>query len=130
MALGLFSITCMATWIWRPRRAKANALVATVLFCMAGRAHADGMRCGHRLVSEGDSPQRVEARCGPPVSTRAWSEWRAVQVKVGNVWMDRTVEFKYEEWTYDSGPDRLVRYVVFENGRLVAVNTGRYGEGL
>ncbi len=92
-------------------------------------AHAEGMRCGHRLVSEGDPPYRVESRCGPPLETRSWTELRSIRVRVGNVWVDRVVEVKYEQWTYDHGPDRLVRYVIFENGQLVKVNTGHYGEG-
>lgn len=103
--------------------------VCACVVLAAPSALAEGMRCGHRLVSEGDPPYRVESRCGPPLETRTWVELRSIRVRVGNVWVDRVEEVKFEQWTYDHGPDRLVRYVIFENGRLVKVNTGRYGEG-
>lgn len=91
-------------------------------------ARADGMRCGKRLVSDGDSMYVVQARCGQPDDANHWVEYRAVRVKVGNIWIDRTVEVKYERWTYDFGTDRLIRYAIFEDGRLIRVDTGPYGE--
>ena len=32
-----------------------------------------------------------------------------------------------EEWTYNLGPTRFIRYLIFENGRLVDIKTGDYG---
>ncbi|MDX2019614.1 MAG: DUF2845 domain-containing protein [Deltaproteobacteria bacterium] len=91
-------------------------------------ARADGLRCGTRLVSTGDSTYLVQARCGQPDDATTWVEYSSVRVKEGNLWVERTVEVKYERWTYDFGTNRLIRYVVFENGRLIRVDTGPYGE--
>ena len=113
-------------------QAKALRLITAsalaLLLAVAGVARADGMRCGSLLVSQGDTIHRVESRCGPPLNVRAWAEYRSVRVLVGHTWVERVVEVKYEEWTYDLGHDRLVRFVVFEDGRLATVNTGPYGE--
>ncbi len=32
-----------------------------------------------------------------------------------------------EEWIYNLGPRRFIRYLVFENGRLTRIITGHYG---
>jgi len=98
------------------------------LFCSIAPAAADGMRCGSRLVSDGDSMYLVQARCGAPDDANNWVEYRTERIKVGSVWVERTVEVKYERWTYDFGTDRLIRFVVFENGRLIKIDTGPYGE--
>ena len=34
---------------------------------------------------------------------------------------------RLDEWTYDLGPQRFVRYVYFENSRVVSTATGRRG---
>ena len=115
----------------KPARA-ARLIIASavaIVFAVAGVARADGMRCGSLLVSQGDTIYRVESRCGAPIDVRTWVEYRSVKVRVGNFWVDRMVEVKFEEWTYDQGPERLVRFVLFEDGRLAQVNTGSYGEG-
>ena len=113
---------------------KTSAFVSAIAFMTAAFGlcdrvvWADGMRCGKRLVSDGDSMYLVQARCGQPDDATHWVEYRAVRVRVGNIWVDRTVEVKYERWTYDFGTDRLIRYALFEDGRLVRVETGPYGE--
>jgi len=32
-----------------------------------------------------------------------------------------------EEWEYNLGPGRFIRYLTFENGRLIKITTGDYG---
>ena len=32
-----------------------------------------------------------------------------------------------EEWEYNLGPGRFIRYLTFESGRLIKINTGDYG---
>lgn len=48
-----------------------------------------------------------------PRGMRTW-EWTLQHVTV-------------EEWTYDMGPTRFVRFLRFINGRLIDIETGRYG---
>ncbi len=40
---------------------------------------------------------------------------------------ERKLLINSEEWTYNFGPDRFVRTLIFENSRLVAIDTGGYG---
>ena len=42
----------------------------------------------------------------------------------GDIFIDRIY---YEEWTYDSGPNRFQQLVIFEDGRVTRVDTGKYG---
>jgi hypothetical protein len=93
-------------------------------------ASADALRCGTRLVTEGDTRALVEARCGAPADiirrTRLAAPivWRYGRpYRVG----DGPIEVVIEEWTYNLGPQRFMRRVRFEDGRVVAVETLGYG---
>jgi len=108
----------------------ATATLMLAAFAAVAPAHADALRCGTRLVSEGDTRAQVEARCGapvdiirrtrlaPPVIWRHGRPWR-----VGN----DAIEVVVEEWTYNLGPQRFMRRVRFEDGLVVAVDTLGYG---
>ena len=54
----------------RPARAitggRALLLCVTLAAWLPGLAAADALRCGTRLVTEGDTRAQVEARCGAP----------------------------------------------------------------
>jgi Protein of unknown function (DUF2845) len=115
------------------------ALLAACCAWAAGTAHADGMRCGSRLVSEGDYLYEVRERCGEPDAASQRVELRTVrsfvngpcyqeqgQVRCGRM-VERTIEVVIDEWVYDRGEHKFVRYLTFEQGRLFHVRTGRYG---
>jgi Protein of unknown function (DUF2845) len=121
----------MQTQWWYP------ALATLGIAFSAGDAAAEGMRCGNRLVSKGDTTYVVRSRCGEPndatrrVETR--TERRRVRVPCGrgDVRCDRvqevTIDVVIDEWVYDFGPQQFVRYVTFLDGRLYKVDTGSYG---
>jgi hypothetical protein len=101
-------------------------------------AGTEGMRCGSRLISSGDSTYTVKSRCGDPqdvnrrVETR--TERRRVRVPCGpggEARCDRVQEVSadvvVDEWTYDFGPQRFVHYLTFLDGKLARVATGGYG---
>jgi hypothetical protein len=104
---------------------------------LAGAAHADsGFRCGTgRLVSVGDRMGEVLDRCGEPDAVIQRVEKRKVKHRVtrrvGNVEEsfieEQEIEVPVDEWAYDLGRYAFVRYVVFENGQVVNVATGHYG---
>jgi hypothetical protein len=105
---------------------------------LAGSAHADGMRCGTKLVSDGDTPYEVRNICGSPDQALQRTELRTVnhwvdgpcqsrgQVRCGQM-VQYTVEVQIDEWLYDFGPTQFIRNLVFENGRLIRLYTGSYG---
>src|ERR1044071_7692732 len=96
-----------------------------------------GFRCGTgRLVEEGDRPPEVRDRCGDPDFADSHEEQRTVRhtiwTYVDGVPIAKEVEVivsvMVEEWTYDLGPNRFLRHLIFEQSRLVRVfNTGERG---
>jgi hypothetical protein len=91
-------------------------------------ARADGgFRCGGRLVREGETEDDVSRKCGDPDAVRTWTEVRSESLWEGGHKVERSVPIQYDEWKYDFGRDRLVRYAIFVQGRLTSVRTGTYG---
>jgi hypothetical protein len=95
------------------------------------------MRCGTKLVSDGDSTYDVQSRCGDPTAATRRVELRTVRtwvngpcVKGGGCghMVERTVEVVVDEWVYDMGPHDFIRYLTFEQGKLLTVRTGDYGK--
>lgn len=116
------------------------AVAACLLSGATDAAATAGMRCGQRLVSKGDTLYSVRAVCGEPdaadrrVVTR--SERRRVRgpcfkAEDGKLRCERSeevfVDVVIDEWTYDFGAQRFIRYLTFENGSLSRVVTGGYG---
>lgn len=96
----------------------------------------DGFRCeSGLLVNVGDSSYEVQRKCGEPDQVTEQIEKRTVREKVRR-WIDgvlqevteeRQIDVPIHEWTYDMGQHRLIRFLRFENERLVRVVTGRRG---
>ncbi len=70
-------------------------------------------RCHGRIVSTGDPPALVLARCGPPAYR---------QVLTGG---EGSTGLVVEEWTYFQGPNRFIKVLRFVGGRLVNIETGK-----
>jgi hypothetical protein len=105
-------------------------LLALLLAAAAGSVQADALRCGTKLVTEGDTRGEVTAKCGDPtevdhssilVPPITWINGRPVQVGGG------LIEVPVEVWLFNLGPNKLMRRVRFEDGRVVAIETLGYG---
>ena len=110
------------------RTLAATALAAALLW--AGPTAADSFRCGTRLVSDGDSTDKVAALCGPPTSIQR----REVLQRPVRWFRGRPYYLSYEPipipveyWTYNLGPSKLMRRLKFEDGLLVDVETLSHG---
>ena len=90
---------------------------------------AFAMRCGSRIIANGDTSVKVREYCGEPV---------AVQVRRGlSSFVDRdgyrlwlpgfAEEILIEEWTYNFGPRMFMRVVRIENGLVTDVRKLGYG---
>jgi hypothetical protein len=94
-----------------------------------------GFLCAGRVVDVGDHMAEVQNKCGEPdfVTQRAEKRIvrRTVRVQRGPVeeWVTEEVQVDVllDEWTYDFGPNAFLRFVTFENSRIVDVRTGQYG---
>jgi hypothetical protein len=125
---------------WFASSALPAVLAAVSVLGRAPLAHADGMRCGTQLVSDGDPMYEVRNLCGAPDQASQRTERRFVSRVVQNLCYDNrgkayacttviqeAIEVVLDEWFYDFGRAVLVRTVIFEGGRLVKVVTGGYG---
>jgi hypothetical protein len=102
-------------------------------------APASALRCGGDLVSEGDRKTEVIKKCGEPDDIETWQVERSISVpyyyRDKRDRLDKTYHRRHrakelitvEEWTYNFGPYRFIRYLTFEKGRLEEIEIGRRG---
>jgi hypothetical protein len=86
-------------------------------------ALADSMRCGSRIVKDGDTIDKVLDVCGEPVKReRTWIQ-RAPQYELGGTHYSfpGTEDVPVDLWTYDFGPNKLMRRVRFVDGLVVSI---------
>jgi len=89
------------------------------------------IRCGTKLVSEGDTRSEVAAKCGEPtevVTERSvlrrpviWSGGRPYFIG------EDSIEIQVEAWIYNLGPNKLMRRLRFEGGVLTEIESLGYG---
>ena len=106
-------------------------VAAVVILGLLASSPAFAFRCGTKLVSEGDTRSQVLAMCGEP-AVRAthrsvfrrpmiWAHGRPYYI--GEDYMEVPVE----SWTYNLGPNKLMRRVRFEDGIVAEIETLGYG---
>lgn len=103
-------------------------LAATLL--PAGAHAADAFRCGTKLVTDGDPADKVLSLCGEPTEiTRRDILRRPVEWRFGRPYYTSgdLVEVMVEYWTYNLGPNKLMRRLRLEDGIVVEVETLGYG---
>ncbi len=129
--------------LFRPhiRRCCRSALLivpAGTLYLLAAAnvlAATSNLRCGSRIISVGDTTYDVRQKCGRPDLIDAWEEaahgyvshfydygherYRLPYLVKGPIQMER--------WTYDFGSNRLIQHLIFENGYLIRILSGRRG---
>lgn len=124
------------------KAARAIIMVVILGYAVASAMPAFGtaLRCGVRLITEGDTKSRVLAECGEPENIEAWEEERIYRYYPWHPYeYDRYDDGTYrkpryareyvlvEEWTYNHGPHRFMDHVRFENGRVKRIISGDYG---
>jgi len=91
-------------------------LLAVALVLVGGVAEAGTLRCGSKLINEGDRAFEVQRKCGEP-------EYRDLVGYTGGAnYGDR--ELVIEEWVY--GPTNgMLSILTFQGNRLVRIETKR-----
>ena len=106
-------------------------------------AFGSALRCGTRLITEGDTKSKVLAECGEPQYIDFWEEERTYRYYP---WVKYTFNHSnqhyddeflkphfikelilVEEWTYNHGPHRFMDHVRLEKGRVKKIVSGEYG---
>lgn len=80
-------------------------------------------RCDFNTLSLGTTSAEVRAQCGAPDLQEQRFETVTRKIAGGR----RRVTVNVDEWTYNLGPTRFMRVLVFRNGDLVEVRTGERG---
>ena len=106
-------------------------LTALLAFGALAASPAFAMRCGTKIVSEGDSRAEVAAKCGEPVDVInlasvfrrpvIWTRGRPYYIG------ESAIEIPVESWVYNFGPTRLMYKVRFEGGVVTEIETLGYG---
>ena len=92
-------------------------------------ANADSMRCGSKLISDGDTQDEVLQYCGEPAERKRTWIVRQPRFEVGG----QEYSFKGQEdvpvdlWTYDFGPNKLMRRVRMVAGKVESIETLEHG---
>lgn len=107
-------------------------------------APAEALRCGNKIVKDGDPIAKIRKICGEPVSIQYRTIYRGGIPRTLRLERDTNglrdasdsellihrrsvVEVLIEEWTYNFGPHRLMRVIRFENGLVSDVTQLGYG---
>jgi hypothetical protein len=99
---------------------------------------AQALRCGSKLVNDGDHKSKILKYCGEPTSVQVRTIVRGYTSisdrrhrRISSRGYDDIYpahgEILVEEWTYNFGPRRFMRTITFENGLVVAVKQLRSG---
>ena len=110
------------------RYSKSRLSLSAALCVMAAHhAWADTMRCGNRLIVDGESMAAVRAYCGRPTLVSHSVMVSATTVRVGGRTLNQShtagTEVPVETWTYNRGPNKLMMSIRFVNGTVAAIRT-------
>ena len=112
-------------------------LLVAAMFTGSVANASESMRCGNRVVSDGDPKAKVAELCGEPTHTEKRTVYRSglprqrvfdddTRESVSDSELlihDRSlVEVEVDVWLYNRGRSRLMREVVFHDNRVVEVN--------
>lgn len=93
-------------------------------------AQADDLRCGNKLIMEGDTRAEVRALCGAPADIEKSSilQWPSYQYFGRRVYYGTAmIEVPVESWLYNFGPNLFMRRIRFVDGLVDEIEVLGYG---
>jgi hypothetical protein len=87
-------------------------------------ASADSISCDGGIVSDGNSVVDLLMKCGQPAWKDSHQEEFTDRLTPG---LKQRTYVTVEQWTYNFGPQQLLRTVTIKNGVVTDVKTGQYG---
>jgi hypothetical protein len=115
---------------------RISSALLILLLLLACSVSASDFRCGSHIISPGDRKFDVLRKCGNPDNVEVREEVRIKRDLGAQLFLpgEEPPGFVFprelvtvEEWEYNLGPQRLIRYLTFENSRLIKITTGDYG---
>jgi len=101
------------------------------------------MHCGSKVIRTGDSAEKVREYCGEPSNIERRIIYRqpfvtsssglhigraTVTDGTDSIGRGASEEVWVETWTYDFGRSKLVRTIRLDDGIVISIATGGYGE--
>ena len=87
-------------------------------------AKADSISCDGGIVSSGDAAVDLLIKCGQPDWKESHREEFTDRLAPG---LKQRTYVTVEEWTYNFGPQQLLRIVTLRNSVVTGIRTGQYG---
>jgi hypothetical protein len=97
---------------------------------IASGASADSVRCGSKVITEGDTIEKVREYCGEPTETQRTWMTRQPRFEYGGqeIPFEGSEDVPVDLWTYDFGPNKLVRRIRFIAGKVDSIETREHGK--
>jgi hypothetical protein len=112
-------------------------IVATLLLVAGSNVMASDFSCDSKIITIGDYKYDVLRKCGEPSHAEVWQEVLIKKdfspglfetgIGLYGSPLFLTGPVTVEEWEYNLGPNRFIRYLRFENSRLIRITEGDYG---
>ena len=96
-----------------------SSFVVVILALLPTLALGQSMRCGNDLITKGTSQAKVAALCGQPTQVVHPPAYDGVVPGASDV--------QEEIWTYNLGPNNLMRRIWFRNGIVANIDSVGYG---
>ena len=115
---------------------RISSVLLIPLLLVASNVSGSDFRCGSDIISLGNRKFDVLRKCGNPDNVEVREEVRIKRDLGSHLFLpgEEPPGFLFakqlvtvEEWEYNLGPGRFIRYLTFENGRLLKISTGDYG---
>lgn len=88
---------------------------------------AFALRCGSKLVNEGDRKAEVLTKCGEPALVERWEEEIVIYGDDVGKHVKKVVSLHIEEWTYNFGSNKFLYFLEFRDGKLFQIEAGSRG---
>ncbi len=110
------------------KKTRILAIASLIVLGLTTASNAYAMRCGTRLIAKGDHISKLLRYCGEPDFAQNRSARRSYYNRYDRVlYTGLFEEVLIQEWTYNLGPNKLMRVVKMENGVVVDVRHLGYG---
>ncbi|HEY5623438.1 MAG TPA: DUF2845 domain-containing protein [Gammaproteobacteria bacterium] len=109
-------------------KTRTTATAGLLAVALVAATDANAMRCGTRLIARGDHVSKLLRYCGEPDFAQTRLAHRSYSNRFGDVlYTGFHEEVRIDEWTYNLGPNKLVRVVKMENGVVREIRHLGYG---
>ncbi len=107
----------------------ALAAVCTAALLVSASARAEALRCGSKLITDGDTQEKVLQYCGEPVEKKRTWITRQPRFEYGGqeIPFPGSEDVPVDLWTYDFGSSKLMRRIRFVAGKVDSIETLEHG---